>query len=102
MITRQNLILKTVPPKTDSYSPVPNKEVFDVIDEELYKRGLLVKNESFITDRNCNKLIGYFDIEHPDSKEIGMRLAFRNSYDKSMSAAFVAGNNVWIERSPLV
>lgn len=93
---RQDLILKTVPIATDSYAPVPNKELLNVIDEELYKRGLYVKSERFITDRGGNKVIGYFDIEHPDSNEIGMRLAFRNSYDKSMSAAFVAGNNVWI------
>ncbi len=96
MKTRKDLILKTVPIETDSYSPVPNKIIFDTVDEQLYKRGLVISNENFITDRALNKVIGCFDIKHPDSSEIGMRLAFRNSYDKSMTAAFVAGNNVWV------
>ena len=101
-MNRQNLILKRVPVETDTYSPVPNKEIFDTVDEQLYKRGLIISSENFITDLRGNKVIGYFDIMHPCSDEIGMRLAFRNSYDKSMTAAFVAGNNVWICENGMV
>lgn len=94
--TREVLILKTVPQRTDTYAPIANRVFLDVIDEELYKRGMVIRHESFNTDRSLDKVIGYFDIKHKDSEEIGMRLAFRNSYDKSMSAAVVSGNNVWI------
>ena len=36
------------------------------------------------------------DITHPQVPHLGMRLAFRNSYDKSMSVAFAAGAVAWV------
>lgn len=84
-----------VPTPTASYSPVSHKNVIEHIYEQLDKHSLQAKNEQFIAGRFGQQLIGYMDINSGDS-EMGMRLAFRNSYDKSMSVAFVAGSSVWI------
>lgn len=85
-----------VPLKTDSYSPVSHKNIIEATYEQLDKHNLIIKNEFFNTDNSGNKLIGGMDITHPDADYLGMRLAFRNSYDKSMSIAFAAGAVAWI------
>ena len=45
--------------------------------------------------RDFKQVIGYMDYNVDDS-DMGIRIGFRNSYDKSMSFALVAGNTVWI------
>lgn len=90
-----DLILVPVPAKTDTYSPISHKNIVEEIKEEIDKKSLYVVNETYNVARGGNQLIGYMDI-HSANTELGMRLAFRNSYDKSMSVAFVAGSTVWI------
>ena len=82
--------------KTDSYSPVSHKNIIEATYEQLDKHNLIVNNEFFNIDKEGRKLIGGLDIIHPDAPHLGMRLAFRNSYDKSMSVAFAAGAVAWI------
>jgi hypothetical protein len=85
-----------IPASTDSYSAVSHQNIIEAVHEQLYKRNLQVVNEKYNVAANGDKVIGYFDLNYMGNSEMGMRLAFRNSYDKSMSVAFVAGTNVWI------
>jgi len=95
-MNKQELYLVPVPSPTATYAPVAHRNVIDAIGEQLYKHNLIVEKETFNTARFGQQLIGYMDIKHSDSEELGLRLAFRNSYDKSMSVAFTAGAVVWI------
>jgi hypothetical protein len=95
-MNKQDLYLVPVPRATDTYAPVSHRNVVDAVLEQLDKHRLIVEKETFNTARLGQQLIGYMDIKHPDSNELGLRLAFRNSYDKSMSVAFTSGCCVWI------
>jgi len=85
-----------IPASTDSYSAISHQNIIDAVYEQLDKRNLQVVNEKYNVAANGDKVIGYFDLNYMGNSEMGMRLAFRNSYDKSMSVAFVAGTQVWI------
>jgi len=85
-----------IPASTDSYSAVSHQNIIEAVYEQLDKRNLQVVNEKYNVAANGDKVIGYFDLNYNNNSEMGMRLAFRNSYDKSMSVAFVAGTQVWI------
>jgi len=85
-----------IPASTDSYSTVSHQNIIEAVYEQLDKRNLQVVNEKYNVAANGDKVIGYFDLNYMGNSEMGMRLAFRNSYDKSMSVAFVAGTQVWI------
>ena len=94
--TKEFLLDVPVPARTDSYSPVSHKNIIEATYEQLDKHNLVVNNEFFNIDKEGRKLIGGLDIIHPDVPHLGMRLALRNSYDKSMSVAFAAGAVAWI------
>ena len=94
--TRDFLFNVAIPARTDSYSPVSHSNILSATYEQLDRHNLRVVGESFNSDRSGTKLIGCLDIIHPDAAHLGMRLAFRNSYDKSMSVAFAAGAVAWI------
>ena len=92
-----------VPARTDSYTPVSHANIIEATYEQLDKHNLVATNEFFNSSSDGRKVLGGLDIIHPDTPNLGMRLAFRNSYDKSMSVAFVAGANVWIwNKSPCI
>ena len=93
---RNELFLVNVPEATVSYAPVAHRHLVETIDEELYRRNIRIAQERFSTAREGKQLIGYMDIKYQENEDLGMRIAFRNSYDKSMSAALVAGSVVWI------
>ena len=95
-MTKEELLNIRVPSYTDTYSAVPHRAIIEVIQEELDRHGLTAVSEKYNTNNKGTQVIGYVDIVHPDGTNLGMRLAFRNSYDKSMSVAFVAGSLVWI------
>jgi len=92
---RKELYLVPVPKATDSYAPVSHRDIVESVYEQLDKHNLKVANEYYKGGREGNQVIGYMDIKR-DNNNLGMRIAFRNSYDKSMSVAFVAGSMVWI------
>ena len=85
-----------IPASTDSYSAVSHQNIIEAVYEQLDRRNLQVVKEKYNVAANGDKVIGYFDLNYNNNSEMGMRLAFRNSYDKSMSVAFVAGTQVWI------
>ena len=89
----------TIPWNNGTYTPISNMFIMDMIYNKLQEHGLTVKNEEYKTARTKEGLvkgvIGSYDISTPDS-DFGQRVMFRNSYDKSMSFAFVCGMVTWI------
>lgn len=93
--TEAEIFRVPIPHKTDSYSPVAHQDVVNEVHENLDKLGLNVKDKKYRANKKGTQVIGNFDVESGDS-DFDFRLAFRNSYDKSMSLAFVAGVSVMI------
>lgn len=90
-----NIINIPPPVATKTYAPVSHKEIHEAIMEETDKHSLTVANTILSPARDNKQLIGFYDIVSGDS-ELNFRLGFRNSYDKTMSVAFVAGTSVMI------
>lgn len=95
ILTEQDLFNVPVPKATASYSPVSHYNIVNNIQQQLDVRSVVVKNKDYRYNNKGTQIIGYLDVESGNST-LGMRIAFRNSYDKSMSLAIVAGASVWI------
>ena len=100
LATRSELIATPLPIWKDSYTAIPNVEIFRKIDENIRGGNLTIKNEEYRVSRTQNGIIkgfiGSIDIAGGDNDEFGRRIMFRNSYDKSMSFAIVCGSVTWI------
>lgn len=83
----------------DSYCPIPNAEIINAIENNIRQSGLQLKNEHFKVARTesgaIKGVIGGYDLFNGD-ENLGQRLLFRNSYDKTMSFAFTCGSCVFI------
>jgi len=84
-----------IPDKTNSYTPISHGEIVDLIQNEAVKRNLTIVGDSYKVNSDLTRVIGYFDIKS-NNLDLGMRVAFKNSYDKSMSFGIGMGSVVWI------
>lgn len=94
-MTEQELFDVQVPEATESYSPVSHKQIIEQIKMNVEDNGLVIADTLYQTNHSGEELIGYFDLTN-DNEMFNYRFAFRNSYNKTMSIAFVAGVAVMI------
>jgi hypothetical protein len=89
-----------LPARTDTYSPVSHAEIIEAIRINARTNNLKIIRDRVYSNLLGTRVTGFFDVE--DGTEFGnihglkMMFGYRNSYDKSMSVAFVAGASVWI------
>ena len=94
-VSVSELIAAQPPMRTDSYTPISHAEIVDLIQNEALKRNLTVVGDSYKVNSDFSRVIGYFDI-NANNNDLGMRVAFKNSYDKSMAFGVAIGASVWI------
>jgi len=94
----EDLYKTKVPLPTTSYQPISNVYLINALTQQLFTQGLTVTNNYHTLYSGGQRVIGYLgiqDLNNPDPA-FKMMLAYRNSYDKSMSVALAAGAMVMI------
>lgn len=94
-ILLEDLYNVQLPMRTPGYTPVPHKMITDIIFEELDKSKLKVIQNKYNIAKDGKQVVGNITIG-TDNSDFGMRLAFKNSYDKSMSFGIALGMSVFI------
>ena len=89
-----------LPARTDTYSPVSHAEIVEAVQTNARTNNLSIIRDRMYSNTLGTRVVGFYDVE--DGSDFGnvhglkMMFGYRNSYDKSMSVAFVAGASVWI------
>lgn len=91
----KDLINLEVPQETAHYKPIGYKRLIDETMEMLDKNNLKIVSRRYQTNRALDAAIAYYNVEGPDVP-FGFQIGWRNSYNRSMSFAFVSGVHVWI------
>ena len=94
-ISREESINLQIPQATASYCPISNNEIMQTTLEQLDKNGFSVKSEFHKCDGSRQKFVGGFIISG-GNREMDIMFGYKNSYDRSMSAAFALGANIMI------
>ena len=81
---------------TDTYQPLPNKVLVNMIHTVAEQNGLTLFNEELGMDLKGQRFFGVCDIKGKDffGGRIRMMIGFCNSYNKSMSARMCIGGKV--------
>jgi len=97
LITRDQLDLIAVPEPTESYVPVSHYHLADkllTISQDILRDYVLV-GENYGIARQGNQLFAVLKFQREKS-DIGLSIAFRNSYDRSMAIGLAVGASVFI------
>lgn len=95
IISLEDLLNINLPDKTETYTPISNGVIHDIIVRESSNNDITINKHQFITNAKRNKFIGRYIFDTPDSN-LKMELMFKNSYDKSISFGLAAGLNVFV------
>ena len=90
-----------IPAATETYSPIAHSEFLSELRTKLSDNSYAVKGQRLFVNGSGTKLVGFYDVddlrqETPEDFGFRMSIGFKNSYDKSMSAALVVGATVII------
>ena len=92
----QELFQVPLPERTRSYSPVAHQQIVEEIRGQIGNTGLQIEDTRYQVAQEGQQMIGYMDISAKTSGVFNYRLAFQNSYNKTMPVAFVGGTSVMI------
>ncbi len=96
-VTREQLDLIPLPQESDTYKPVSHYHLANkllTISQVILKDYLLV-GEHYGLARNGNQMFAFFKFQK-DVGDLALSLAFRNSYDRSMSIGLAMGASVFV------
>lgn len=97
LVSREQLDLITLPEATDSYVPVSHYHLADkmlTISQDILRDYTLI-GENYGIARQGNQLFAVLKFKNEKS-EMGLSIAFRNSYDRSMAIGMAVGANVFV------
>lgn len=94
--TKQLLINTPVPVQTRTYRPISHQQLIDLTLNSIAGAGFTLEKEVYSSAREGNVSNGKFTIKNVADKEMGLQIAFQNSYDKSLSLKFAIGARVFI------
>lgn len=100
--TKEFLKSLTVPQQTSWYKPVGHGQLMDVTEETLQKCGFKITKEIFTYSSDGNKANGKYHLEWGNDPDMGLMIAWQNSYNKTLSLKFAVGGHVFICENGIV
>ena len=86
-----------MPQATMSYQPINHGRFSDIIEDQLGNVGYRFGEKAHALSRNGQQYFGMAELKgHDQFEEWGLVAGWRSSYDKSLSAGFVVGSQVFV------
>ena len=104
--SREIAMAAPIPARTETYTPVSHSNLIEAMTNRLKVNKLEISTHNMYSNLTGTKLVGFIGVKGPETLDnphnLEMMLAYRNSYDKSMSVGFAAGARVWICENGLI
>ncbi len=94
-VTADALISLDVPEQTNTYKPVSYGRLIDSTRELCSNSGLIITSEEYDSEKRGLFANGRYVVKAGDS-EMGLMIAWQNSYDRTLSLKFAIGSHVFI------
>lgn len=85
-----------VPPKTDSYTPIPHNQVIQNTLAAIKSKGFELKSQIYRSSVDGMIAQGEYHIHYGSDKEMGLMIAWQNSYNKQISFKYAIGAHVFV------
>jgi hypothetical protein len=85
-----------LPERTESYTPISHKSVIDYSTGTLQKMGFTIKNSIYRSSIDGLVGQGEYHLQYGNDPEMGLMLAWQNSYNKQVSFKYAIGAHVFV------
>lgn len=95
--TREEVRAVETPDATDTWFPIPHRDILHGIEGQLQASGLSIVNEAHVLDKDGNRYFGLLQVQNGEqAKDYSLVVGIRNSHDKAFSAGIVVGSGVFV------
>lgn len=94
--TKQLLLDTPVPVTSRTYKAVSHRELIDITLEGLDVCGFKLDKELYSSARDGKQANGKYHLNYGNDPDMGLMIAWQNSYDKTLSLKFAVGGHVFI------
>lgn len=94
--TRDFLLGLSVPDNTRTWKPISYKNLINITLEGLDKCGFVLNKEMYNYSADGMKANGKYHLEYGNDNDMGLMIAWQNSYNKTLSLKFAIGGSVFI------
>lgn len=102
-LTKENYLRGIdLPKQTNTYKPVSHGQLIDLVNESVYQAGFTISKAFYTTAREGEVANGRYSISNVKDQEMGLEIAWQNSYDKSLTLKFAIGAHVFICQNGMV
>lgn len=95
-LSAADLISVPLPSETDSYKPVSHKSLIDITLQCAKESGFDLRTERYAGNKTGTIATAYYDFNYGGDPEMGLRIAWQNSYNKQVTLKFAIGGNVFV------
>lgn len=88
--TKAELMSVPVPNHAGRYCPIPHSVFLQELQEKLYAKNMIIKDERYLTDASRQVMTGWFSLKNDTDSEISPSISFINSYNKTKKASIRA------------
>lgn len=96
LVTKGDLELIPVPPKTQTWFPVRHFDVLDAVEETIGAAGFNVRSMQLSISREGRRFFGVLDLSSLVAEAVSLSVGIRNSNDKSFPIGFCIGNRTFV------
>lgn len=93
---KEVLLNMEVPNNTRTWKPVSYKKLIDITLESLNACGFILNKELYNYSAEGLKANGKYHLEYGNDPDMGLMIAWQNSYNKTLSLKFAIGSHVFI------
>ena len=93
--TKEYLLGVDLPVQTSSYKPISHQQIITDTLEGIDRSNMSLVKEMYYTGNKGQQILGRYGLAL-DNTDIGLQIAFHNSYDKSLSLKYSIGEHVFI------
>lgn len=95
--TTKELVLGTpLPQETRTYKPISHEQLINLTLESIQSAGFQLDKEMYTWANAGNLATGNYTISNVADSEMQLKIAWQNSYDKSVSLKFAIGTHVMV------
>lgn len=97
-VNHNKLFLQSVPvpDNTRTWKPVSHSKLIDITLEGLDQCGFILDREIYTYSSEGLKANGKYHLSYGNDPDMGLMIAWQNSYDKTLSLKFAVGGHVFI------
>ena len=95
-VSREQLAQFNPPDSTDTWKPVPHRELVEALHAELERRGLDVRREQYAVQQQGKVLFGVMDLDWRDNGEYAAAIGLRTSNNKQHAISMAIGARVFV------